>query len=272
MFATVLVGACSRQDSSAGQTNDTSFQYLAFERAYRLEHSATDYDTDSDLTIGCRASLFVPAMYMGRSVNALRDSVLAVAFDTVSSSAIDAAEAYFRSVGNEIGYTLMPAEVDEESADSTSTVLGSLDNYDGMVDVLGRMAAVTPRYISYAITSSSYYPRAAHGMYSTYYVVYSADDDAVLSLDDIVTAEGKQALPDMIRRRARALRGLIGVTDIAALPSRDNFYINADGNIVFVYQPYEVASYAQGEIAIMIESYTLDDYLTPAGRRLLLND
>lgn len=35
------------------------------------------------------------------------------------------------------------------------------------------------------------------------------------------------------------------------------------GEIVFVYQPYEVASYAQGKIRVSFYPYELVDYMTP---------
>ena len=38
----------------------------------------------------------------------------------------------------------------------------------------------------------------------------------------------------------------IGSTDITEIPCGGNFYLTPDGEIVFSYQPYEVASYAQG--------------------------
>ncbi|MDE6158420.1 MAG: RsiV family protein [Muribaculaceae bacterium] len=61
-----------------------------------------------------------------------------------------------------------------------------------------------------------------------------------------------------------------GTTDINALPGDDNFYLTPDGNIIFAYQPYEVASYAQGEIQIPIPAYMISQYLTPEAQELLL--
>ena len=60
----------------------------------------------------------------------------------------------------------------------------------------------------------------------------------------------------------------LGPTDITALPSMGNFYLDLDGHIVFVYQPCEVASHAQGEIAVPFYDFQLSDYMTAEGSAL----
>ena len=72
----------------------------------------------------------------------------------------------------------------------------------------------------------------------------------------------------MLRQRATQLAPAIGPTDIQSLPSMGNFYISLDDALVFVYQPYEVASYAQGSIAISFYPYQLTELLTPLGLKI----
>ena len=55
----------------------------------------------------------------------------------------------------------------------------------------------------------------------------------------------------------------IVTTTITDLPCDNNFYISSEGEIVFSYQPYEVASYAQGIIDIPFYPYELVSYMTP---------
>ena len=72
-------------------------------------------------------------------------------------------------------------------------------------------------------------------------------------------------LPALIARRAIEQEATFGPTKISSLPANDNFYISADGEIVFAYQPYEIASYAQGFINVPFFPYELAEHMTPAG-------
>jgi len=272
LLAGALTQSCTETNDDTQSENNIVFKHLAIEQAYTLENSSTDYEVDSDLTMGCRASLFIPVKFMGHDMTTFRDSILKVAFDTVADEPAQAAESYFRRTGSGIGYPLKPMVIAEHEADSLANVIESLNNFDGFTEIKGCIAAMTPDYVSYAITSSSYYPRAAHGMYGTFYLVYSAKAKKVVSLDDFFTAQGLEALPKILRRRAQSMRSFIGATNLTAIPSGGNYYINAGGNLVFVYQPYEIASYAQGEISIDIEPYMVSDYLTSLGKQVLLNE
>lgn len=272
ILAGALAQSCTKTEEAARRENDIVFDHFAIEQAYTLENSSTDYETDSDLTMGCRANLFIPVKFMGHDMTAFRDSVLKMAFDTVAADPAQAAETCFRRTGSEIGYPLKPIAIDEQEADSLANTIESLNNFDGFAEIQGRIAAMTPEYVSYAVTSSAYYPRAAHGMYGTFYIVYSAKADKMVSLSDFFTSDGLAALPKMLRKRAQAMRSYIGATNLTAIPGGGNYYINADGNLVFVYQPYEIASYAQGEISIDLEPYMVSDYLTPLGKQVLLNE
>lgn len=265
-----VVAACtavscsnSEQKCTVADECDIQFDFYSANRAYSLENSITDYEADDDLTIGCKASLFVPVKYMGNDVSAFRDSVFKVAFDTIAPTVEEAAEIYFAETIAETGYDGVPLEV---SADSRSS------SYDGYVETDGSIAAMTPDYISYAVTQSIYYPRAAHGLYATRYIVYATAADQVVTLNDLFTPEGIKALPAIIRSRAISLQGVIGQTDIRNLPADGNYYISNGMGIVFAYQPYEVASYAQGAINVGIQPYDVSDYLTPLGKELLLNE
>lgn len=45
--------------------------------------------------------------------------------------------------------------------------------------------------------------------------------------------------------------------------------INADGNIEFLYQQYEIAPYSMGIITVTVDPYQIESQLTPEGRALL---
>ena len=108
-------------------------------------------------------------------------------------------------------------------------------------------------------------PRAAHGMSTRNYINYLISDNMIVALSDIFSDSGLKDLPALIARRAIEQEATFGPTEISSLPANDNFYISADGEIVFAYQPYEIASYAQGFINVPFFPYELAEHMTPAG-------
>lgn len=259
-----LVQSCNTtKDNNSEKESDVQFDFYTANKAYTLENSSTDYDSETDLTMGCKASLFIPVKYMGQDMSSFRDSIFMVAFDTVVSTAAEGAESYFAASIAETGY---------DGAELEATPDAKSVSYDGYVETNGVIAAMSPSFVSYAITQSVYYPRAAHGLYGTRYVVYSTDAAKVVTLADLFTTEGLEALPSLLSARAVSMQGVIGQTDIRSLPAFGNFFISNDENIVFAYQPYEVASYAQGEINVPLQPYAVSDYLTAVGKAMLLNE
>lgn len=253
--AVLCLGACGRQ--AATDADNLSFKRVNTGVVYRLVGSAKDYDTSSDLSFECKADLLMPVAIYGHDVSALRDSIMKFAFDTVAPDHSVAIKDIFRHNVSSLGY----AVADTAVADSS---------YDGLCCVTGSVESLTAKVLSYGVTASSYIPRAAHGMYTTFYINYDAVSGKVFTVGDLFTKEGLEKLPETLKSAAADMRGFIGPTEIDGIPHGGNFCISADGDIVFVYQPYEVASYAQGEIRIPIAPYVLSSYLTEYGTRILL--
>ena len=259
--------ACDSADKYA--SNSIAFNRVEAEQAYRLVGSAEAYETDADLSYGCKADLLMPTALYGQPVETLQDSILQAAFGKYGSNHSDVIAQALKAEAADLDHTL----ADTVMPDSVvSQYPNFLTRFDGFSSVEGDLETLTPKILSYAVTFSNYLPRAAHGMYGTRYINYDLTEGKIISLKDLFTAEGLAALPDAIRTAAKQMKETIGVTDITGLPAQDNFYITAGSEVVFAYQPYEVASYAQGEIQIPIPAYLLYDSLTPTGLRILLNN
>ena len=86
LLAAILLQGCDKATESPRDDNNVSFRHFTIERAYTLVNSSTDYETDSDLTIGCRANIFLPEQFLGHDMTAFRDSVLKKAFDSSARS------------------------------------------------------------------------------------------------------------------------------------------------------------------------------------------
>ena len=97
----------------------------------------------------------------------------------------------------------------------------------------------------------------AHGNYGSTGASYDLRTGRRLHYADIFRPEAAQQLPALL---ATAVRPLVGLTAtdpldeqlfVKQMPVTHNVYLTA-GGAVFIYQPYEIASYAQGEIRVFL--------------------
>lgn len=260
-----LTVSCHRSDKHS--EDEILFSYMTAERSFRLDGSAADYGEDHDLSFGSSARLILPQVLRGRDATDLRDSILTLAFGRSAGNTDTLVANSLADRAAEIGYAVSDTVLPDSVIASTPNFPS---RYDGFYSVVSDVETLTGSILSYGVTYSTYIPHAAHGMYGVLYVNYDIDSMRVISLERLFTPEGIDALPEIIRQTAADMVSVIGKTDITALPANDNFCITSDNNIVFAYQPYEVASYAQGVIEIPLPAYMLANYLTEYGTQLLL--
>lgn len=265
-FAAAVV-SCNRSDNNGGSI---CFDDRREAAAFTLDGSAEEYGTDANLRVACRANLLMPTKVYGNDVNGLQDTIRRMAFG--STDGVSLPQDYFRKSAGEFGFALTPLELTEAATDSLAASAAAGNDYDGFVSVEGYVQSLTQKILSYAVSTDSYAPHAAHGMYGISYVNYDIEGARVFGLSDIFTPEGLQALPGVIRTTAERMTGSIGSTTIETLPADNNFTVEPDGDVVFVYQPYEVASFAQGIINVPVPAYTVDSLLTDYGKQLLLSE
>ena len=129
------------------------------------------------------------------------------------------------------------------------------------------------RFALFQVFSNIYFAGAAHGMYVNNYMTYDTELDKIVTLDDVLID------PELIRPHIlKSIKLKYDYTEEDLFLPEDNipnipsvFYFE-DGFLHLVYQVYEIASYAQGEIDVPIfypndESYP--DFLTPYGKEVL---
>lgn len=248
----------SCKDSSPADNNTIAFSVVNGGATYRMAGSADDLERDSDMICYDTACVVMPTVVFNHDITALQDTILKIAFDTVCPDHREAMLSSFGHSFDELGYDAVkiPTRSDERL------------NADGLTMVKGEVFSLNGKYLTYCISSYLYTPGAAHGVTNKTYLTYYMPSARIIGLSDLFTAEGLKELPRVIAAKARKMRSQLGPTDITALPDQDNFYIALDYTIVFVYQPYEVASYAQGEIAVPFDPYQLAEYMTPFGQKL----
>lgn len=113
------------------------------------------------------------------------------------------------------------------------------------------------------------YTGGAHGNYGTGFTNLDLKRKKVLALNDVITKKGIEKLPVLLEKYFKIQRGVpqektlmdAGLF-IDTIPVNENFMISP-GNIMFNYVPYEIASYADGEIKITIPLNEFQDYVKP---------
>lgn len=260
IVAAPALTSCDGAGQGTTGDNVISFAELNASRAYILEGSAEDFMRDSDLVCYDSVSIMIPTAIKGLNISELQDSILSAAFDTISDDHTAAMNRYLDAQASNMGYTA--------KAISRDSVAINLYDADGYTLITGEVVSMTGAMLTYSVTNSSYSPGAAHGMTHRLYLNFSLSDGKVIKLGDLFTAEGLKALPGVIQSQADKMTSTLGITSITELPAYDNFFITAAGDIVFAFQPYEVASYAQGEVKVPFYAYELAQYMTPYGLKI----
>lgn len=254
--AMAVAAFCSCSKKEPAVDNTIEFETLSMHEIYRLENTAKVFMSENDVCYEDSAIMFLPVKIYGQDITALRDTIIKAAFDTIAAPE-EAMKSYFSKVANDLGYN---AVIAPDSVPRTDA--------DGMSLIEGEIFSMSPEILTYRVSNYQYFPAAAHGLTTTQYINYNIPEGKILTLSNLFTPEGLEKLPAMLQKRARQLVPAIGPTSIDALPTMGNFYISLDEAIVFVYQPYEVASYAQGAIAISFYPYQLTELLTPEGQKV----
>lgn len=252
-----LGAATSCTKTEKGPDNTIEFKTISKSVSYQLEGTAKAFMSDYDIQYQDSATVILPVKIYGNDIKPLQDSIMAVAFDTVTPSIEQAIDSMFVKAVADVGYSYKVAP------DSLPH-----NDVDGSTIIEGEVYSLSAEMLTYRVTNYTYFPAAAHGLTITNYITYLLGEGKVINLGDLFTADGLAKLPQLIAQRAKQLEPAIGPTDIESLPSSGNFYIGLDDTITFVYQPYEVASYAQGTIAISFYPYQLTELMTPEGLKI----
>ncbi|MCX2429358.1 DUF3298 and DUF4163 domain-containing protein [Pedobacter sp. GR22-10] len=112
------------------------------------------------------------------------------------------------------------------------------------------------------------YTGGAHGNYSSTMYCLDVKNKKQLVLGDIVKIDSNN-LQKLLEKNLRKLYNIKPNDAISTvlfddyLKPNKNFYFNSKG-LAFMYNPYEVASYAQGQIVVFIPFNELKTYLVPS--------
>jgi len=112
------------------------------------------------------------------------------------------------------------------------------------------------------------YTGGAHGNYSSLMFCLDVQNKKQMILSDVIKVDST-ALQSLLEKNLRKLYNIKAQDKISTvlfddfLKPNTNFYFNKNG-LAFMYNPYEVASYAQGQIVVFVPFTELKPYLLPA--------
>lgn len=115
------------------------------------------------------------------------------------------------------------------------------------------------------------YTGGAHGNYASSFINADLKGNKIWKLEEIMTVDSAKtsALLDEAARKhygLAATESLEGQYFVSTIRLNGNFYLTHKG-ITFCYNPYEIASYAQGQIFLFIPYNKIMNLLTPAFRQ-----
>lgn len=256
-------GNCDKTDKKVAEQGACSSDAMTFKSVdeddyYTLKGSAADYQRPTDVVVEVSGELMFPCCKSCKNGSDLRAAIYKAAYgdgyDTLKPD--DALEAYLKATVDSMGYATVKTD------DTTDA--------QGFVNVKGGVVALTEDYLSYAVSKSVYYPMAANASTEVNYVVYDLDNGKVLTAADLFTPAGLAAIPEVLAQTL-ADKNVSTFDPVTALPAGDNFYINYEGQVVFVYQQGEITARAAGAVSAAFYPAQLDaSYLTPLAKKLLL--
>ena len=100
------------------------------------------------------------------------------------------------------------------------------------------------------MTSFYLFEGGAHGISGKHYTCVDLETGRKLAFNDVFTKDSEEALTAIIGRIIAEKPQDVGYFDTEIKPS-DNFYFDSDG-VIFVYNPYEIASYSANIIEIYV--------------------
>lgn len=120
------------------------------------------------------------------------------------------------------------------------------------------------------------YTGGAHGYYFSTFHLFDIQNQKKLALKDIIRADNK-TLTTLLEKQIRIDKNIPEKDPIKnhlfvnSLHPSENYYFN-DLGLAFAYHPYEIASYAEGQIVVLLPYSVIKQYLTPEfAKRMKLN-
>ncbi|MCM1310208.1 MAG: RsiV family protein [Bacteroides sp.] len=250
--AAISIGA----ESCSTKTADDTIEFET--RVDSVGFMTPDYFGDTVYT-AAKYSVVWPEKIGQQDFDALRDSLLALTFGSNDYETFDAAAKAFMTAG-----------INELKQDGDSLVTYTAVTYDAAYDAANRnfstvqtdVTLLTPRILVIQAYNYQYYYGAAHGMNTMRYLNYSLVDHKLLDARSVFKPGNETAILDLINASAKEHYPEEGTLSPDPIAYFDEFQIT-ENDIVFIYQPYDVAPYSTGVVRVPVSKFDLYRFFTP---------
>lgn len=175
--------------------------------------------------------------------------------------------ASFYSISENFLNTLLDKEPNERP--QVTSNVPDKNNWVQEMTVSGKVISQNSKLIVYEASKFTYMAAATHGLESVSYLNYYIPTNKRLTLFDVLLKSKKSTILKSLRKQAKIVaRNSQCFSYPNDVTLSDTFYISSKG-ITFVYQPYEIACYADGIIEITIPKSQLAGCLTSLGHKLI---
>lgn len=270
--ALLTATSCTKASKASDESNETP-EICNFAIGETFKTAAACYRCVGDTTFGADTEVFSarsvsiqwPEKFGNNDLKGLQDSLLASVFDS-RPAPIDKAIGYF--ITHPMGYGDYTLEKVDSMPEASASVRVLTQ------DIRCHTVGFCERYIVYKIEEQGYMG-GAHSSYGARFVNYDVKRNNVLDFDEIFTAGNEAILLDVLKA---SLCDLFYAGSLSELAEKSgiftdqiflthNVYLTGN-NIVFYYNPYDIAPWAVGPIEVPIPVYNLDQYLTDEARDL----
>lgn len=262
---TAVAVAALAVESCGKSANDDTIEFET--RVDSIGFMTPDYFGDTVYTAS-KYSVVWPEKIGQQDFDALRDSLLSLTFGSNGYSDFDSAAKAFMTAG-----------IDELKHDGDSTLRYMQVSYDAAYDAANRnfstistdVTLLTPKVLVIQAYNYQYYYGQAHGMNTMRYLNYSLVDHKLLDFSNMFKSGNEKAILDLINASAKAHYPEEGALSPDPIAYFDEFQITED-DVVFIYQPYDVAPYSTGVVRVPVSKFDLHRFFTPEATAALAED
>lgn len=262
MFKTILpaafVAALALCLGSCG--NSDKNEVIEFEtRADSIGYMVPGFFNGDTAYCATRYSVVWPERIGRQDFEALRDSLTSLTFGVKAETFDRAAQEFMRAGIDEMTQISDTTSMAYSQTDYTTAYNAPIN---AMQQVNSTVSLLTPKLLVIDVDTYNYYAMAAHGMQTRRFLNYSIAQHRLMTAQNTFKSDMSKELLSLIGARAKALYPDEGVLFDQPITYYNNFRV-AEEDIVFVYQPYDIAPYSSGIIEIPVNQYDLYRFLTP---------
>lgn len=262
-FSLLVFIGCSSQKS----VNGLSIEHINIDKYYNVDipdSLKSPLFEGEGYSLHNTAKIVWPTSIDGTTPTDLQKEILRIAFNDTISENLDQSIKNFEKTG----YGLEAEQLSNfVETDSTHANIGEI-----LQSISVKLEQADDKLYTFGIFIQNNFPSAAHGIYSYWHATYDRLEKKVVTLESLFSDKDKLRLL-LENQRKKDLKKTGRSYDeymIEEFPISESFCIEGS-NISFTYQPYEIASYAEGIQTVSLSFYEMNEagVLTQYAKKLL---